>query len=48
MVSDNASTFVQDVLGKNMWELTRLFEQWACSKAGGTFEHILFTVIVIC
>ncbi|KAF8798805.1 hypothetical protein BYT27DRAFT_7343194 [Phlegmacium glaucopus] len=28
----NAMNFAQDSLGHNMWEITRLFEQWACSK----------------
>ena len=40
MVTDNASTFVPDVLGKSMWSVTRLLEQWACSKAGGEFRML--------
>jgi hypothetical protein len=31
----NAANFAQDALGQNMWDITRLFELWNCSKAKG-------------
>ena len=30
--SVNAANFCQDVLGMGMWDVSRFFEQWACSK----------------
>lgn len=30
--SVNAANFCQDVLGMGMWDVSRLFEQWACTQ----------------
>jgi len=30
--SVNAANFCQDVLGMGMWDMCRLFEQWACTQ----------------
>src|ERR1700678_2903901 len=34
--TENASRFSRDVLDKDMWDVTRLFEQWCCTKGKGT------------
>ncbi|KAF8816259.1 hypothetical protein BYT27DRAFT_7067379, partial [Phlegmacium glaucopus] len=31
--SPNAANFTEDSLSRNMWDIARLFEQWACTKA---------------
>ncbi|KIJ91094.1 hypothetical protein K443DRAFT_135562 [Laccaria amethystina LaAM-08-1] len=31
--SPNAANFAEDSLGRNMWDITRLFEQWACTMS---------------
>ena len=33
IASENAANFTQDTLGHGMWDVARLLEQWACSKA---------------
>lgn len=40
--SVNAANFCQDVLGKSMWDVSRLFEQWACTK--GARSDIFFLI----
>ena len=37
----NASRFSRDVLDKDMWDVTRLFEQWCCTK--GRSKHVFKT-----
>lgn len=34
--TENASKFSRDVLDKDMWDVTRLFEQWCCTKGKST------------
>jgi hypothetical protein len=34
--TENASKFSRDVLDKDMWDVTRLFEQWCCTKGIST------------
>jgi hypothetical protein len=33
VASENAGNFTRDVLGHGMWDVARLLEKWACSKA---------------
>jgi hypothetical protein len=40
IASENAVNFTRDALGQGMWDVARLLEQWACSKAKGMFKHI--------
>jgi len=40
ITSENAVNFTQDALGHGMWDVAHLLEQWACSKAKGTFRCI--------
>jgi hypothetical protein len=45
IASENATNFTQDALGHGMWDVARLLEQWACSKAKGTLiRHIYKTI----
>ena len=37
IASENAVNFTRDVLGHGTWDVAHLLEQWACSKAKGTF-----------
>src|ERR1700678_664013 len=38
--TENASRFSRDVLDKDMWDVTRLFEQWCCTKGKSKFSLI--------
>lgn len=40
IASENASNFTQDALGHGMWDVARLLEQWACSKAKSMLDLI--------
>ena len=40
IASENAMNFTQDALGHGMWDVARLLEQWACSKAKGMLKCI--------
>ena len=40
IASENAVNFTQDALGHGMWDVARLLEQWACSKAKGLLKYI--------
>ena len=38
IASENAVNFTWDALGHSMWDVARLLEQWACSKAKSMFK----------
>jgi hypothetical protein len=42
--SVNAANFCQDVLGMGMWDVSRLFEQWACTQG---VKSELFNLIAL-
>ena len=42
--SVNAAGFCQDVLNMGMWDISRLFEQWACTKGA---RSKLFNLITL-
>jgi hypothetical protein len=46
IASENAINFTQDALGHGMWDVARLLEQWACSKAKSMFEYIYKVIIL--
>lgn len=36
--TENASRFSRDVLDKDMWDVTQLFEQWCCTKGKSMYS----------
>ena len=40
IATENAVNFTRDALGHGMWDVARLLEQWACSKAKGILKYV--------
>jgi hypothetical protein len=43
----NAANFTEDSFNRNMWDIARLFEQWACTKAKGKHRDLNFMTSLI-
>jgi len=43
-----AENFCQDVLGHNLFEICRLFEQWCCAKSKGMISVTIGSIFTEC